>query len=108
MPSQRVWVPVQIEVCVDHVHKPHPQLGSWFAFTSGDGNPSASVHRALQSILNWLQSILSRGCTLLDGITPLRRRLGSCQSFTLRSCGQWWFSMDSCKLRSFSMDSMVV
>ena len=101
-------LPESLGACANgSVRGPHPQLGSWFAF-SGDGNPFTSVHRVLQSISYWLQRILSRGCTLLDGITPLRRRLGSCQSFTLRSCGQWWFSMDSCKLRSFSMDSMVV
>lgn len=49
-------MPVQMELCVDHVHKSHPQLGSWFALTSDDGNPSTSVHRALQSISYWLQS----------------------------------------------------
>ena len=32
--------------------------------------------------------ILSRGCTQLDGTTPLRGHLGSCQSFILRSCRQ--------------------
>lgn len=79
---ERIWVPVQMELCVDHVHS--PTTPSWASGLLSpvmmEILPRQSTER--QSSHTGCRVVLIARCTLLDGTTLLGRRLGSCQLYS--------------------------